>query len=145
MNNKLIEKEIQNTETKAESAKKRKSSDEDQYRIVISKEVNDALELAVSKTNADFHGVSVDKSDVGNYLLANATKVFTDSDVKALRYLHFDEKKILRSLLRNAGDDSELPEHLKKAIREHYGITEASKKRSSKTTNEISTEKNVDI
>lgn len=145
MNNKLIEKEIQNTETKKENSKKRKTSDEDQYRVVVSKEVNDALEIAVSRTNADFQGVSVDRSDIATYLLSSAVKNFSETDIKALRSLHFDEKKILRSMLRNTDDEADLPADLKKAIREHYGLTDGPKKRIPKNTNEFSTDKNVDI
>ena len=45
------------------------------------------------------------------------------------------------ALLRNSGAKGDLPEEIKKALREHYGITEKEKKRSSKNHNELSTEK----
>lgn len=133
MNNKLIEKEIQNTESKSEIFKKRKSSDEDQYRVVISSEVNGALENLVKRVNDGFDGGEIAKSDVANFMIVNSWKSFSDSDVKTLRALHFDEKKMLRSILKQSGNEGDLPEHIKKALREHYGLPENSKKRASKT------------
>jgi hypothetical protein len=132
MNNILVEKEIQNPENKTENSKKRKSNDEDQYRVVISSEVNGALENLVKRANDGFDGGEIAKSDIANFVLLNSWKSFSDADVKNLRALHFDEKKILRSILKQSGDEGELPEHLKKALREHYGLPENSKKRASR-------------
>ena len=129
MNNKLVEKEIQNTETKKENSKKRKSSDDDQYRVVISSEVNGALENLVKRANDGFEGGEIAKSDVANFVLLNSWKSFSETDVKSLRALNFDEKKMLKSILKQSGNEGELPEHLKKALREHYGLPENSKKR----------------
>jgi hypothetical protein len=133
MNNKLIENEIQNSESKSEKSKKRKSNDEDQYRVVIQSEVNAALENLVKRANDGFEGGEISKSDVANYVLLNSWKSFSDADVKTLQALHFDEKKMLRSILKQAGNERDLPEHLKMAIREHYGLPDDSKKRVSKT------------
>lgn len=106
------------------------------YRVVISKESNDSLEAALSRCSDGFDSGAITKSDVANYVFQNLTKFFSDSDVKALRAAHFDEKKVLGSLLRN---DDDLPEELRKAIRAHYGISEKEKKRSNRSV-EISTE-----
>ena len=125
----MQEKQIQNTENKSENSRKRKSSDDDQYRVVISRDVNEVLEKLVNRANDGFDGGDIAKSDVANLLLLNSAKSFSDADIKTLRVLHFDEKKMLRTLLRQSGDDGDLPEHLKKALREHYGLPEQSKKR----------------
>lgn len=124
--------------------KKLKSAEDDQYRVVIQKESNDALEELVRRTNDGFEGGEVTKSDVVNLLISNHAKSFSDSDIKSLRLLHFDEKKVLRALLRKAGDDGDLPSEIKKVLREHLGISESSKRRISKGTLELSTEKPVD-
>ncbi|GEM_PF-2559570 len=100
-----------------------KSAEDDQYRVVIQKESNDALEELVRRTNNGFEGGEVTKSDVVNLLISNHAKSFSDSDIKSLRLLHFDEKKVLRALLRKAGDDGDLPSEIKKVIREHLGIS----------------------
>lgn len=107
------------------------------FRVVISKESNDSLEVALSRCSDGFDSGAINKSDVANYVFQNLTKFFSDSDVKALRATHFDEKKVLGSLLRN---EDELPEDLRKAIRAHYGISEKEKKRSNRSNAEISTE-----
>lgn len=124
--------------------KKLKSAEDDQYRVVIQKESNDALEELVRRTNEGFEGGEVTKSDVVNLLISNHAKSFSDSDIKSLRLLHFDEKKVLRALLRKAGDDGDLPSEIKKVLREHLGISDSSKRRTSKGTLDLSTEKSVD-
>lgn len=112
------------------------------FRVVISKESNESLESALARCTDGFDTGSITKSDIANYVFQNLAKFFSDSDIKALRAVHFDEKKVLGSFLRN---DADLPEELRKAIRLHYGISEKEKKKSSRTTVEISTEIDVDI
>lgn len=138
------EKKERRQEKQETKAKKLKSTEDDQYRVVIQKESNDALEELVRKTNDGFEGGEVTKSDVVNFLISNHAKSFSDSDVKNLRLLHFDEKKVLRALLRKAGDDGDLPSEIKKVLREHLGISDSSKRRISKGTLDLSTEKSVD-
>jgi hypothetical protein len=101
------------------------------FRVVISKESNDSLEVALSRCSDGFDSGAITKSDVANYVFQNLAKFFSDSDVKALRAAHFDEKKVLGSLLRN---EDELPEDLRKAIRAHFGVTatERDRKRATK-------------
>ena len=105
MNNKLIENEIQNPKTKNANSKKRKSNDEDQYRVVISSEVNGALENLIKRSNDGFEGGAITKSDIANFVLLNSARLFSEVDIKALRALHFDEKKMLRSILRQSGEE----------------------------------------
>lgn len=132
------------TGNQEKKTKKLKSAEDDQFRVVIQKESNDALEELVRKTNEGFEGGEVTKSDVVNLLISNHAKSFSDSDIKNLRLLHFDEKKVLRALLRKAGDDGDLPSEIKKVLREHLGISDSSKRRISKGTLDLSTEKSVD-
>ena len=131
------EKETPIVEIKKEISRKRKPNDEDQYRVVINKEVNEVLEILVKRANEGFDGGEIAKSDVANAILLDSEKSFGDAEIKTLRNLHFDDKKMLRSILRQAGDDVDLPEHLKKALRDHYGISESSKKRPLKTNSTV--------
>ena len=145
MIDKLIENKKENKEIQRSEAKKRKIADnEDQYRVVISKELNDLLEKLVERTNDGFDGGEVNKSDIANVVLLNAAKSFSEADVRILRNLHFNERKMLRVLLRKSEDSGDLPEEVKKALRGHYGLSEQNKKRSSKAQSELSTGKNVD-
>lgn len=119
------------------SSKTQSTNANEVFRVVISKESNDSLEIALSRCSDGFDSGTITKSDVANYVFQNLAKFFSDSDVKALRAAHFDEKKVLGSILRN---DDDLPEELRKAIRAHYGIAEKEKKRSNRSNTEISTE-----
>lgn len=104
------------------------------FRVVISKESNEALESAVSRCAEGFDAGTFTKSDIANYIFQNVSKFFSDADVKNLRAAHFDEKKMLGSILRT---DADLPEELRKAIRAHYGVDEKEKKKSSKKTDSL--------
>ncbi|MFN8846871.1 MAG: hypothetical protein ACK5W9_08480, partial [Bdellovibrionales bacterium] len=55
------------------------------FRVVISKESNDLLEVALSRCLDGFDSGAITKSDVANYVFQNLAKFFSDSDVKALR------------------------------------------------------------
>ena len=71
------------------------SSNNEVYRVVISKESNDALESALVRCADGFDSGSITKSDVANYIFQNINRFFLDGDVKNLRATHFDEKKML--------------------------------------------------
>ena len=112
------------------------SSQGEVFRVVISKESNEALESAVSRCAEGFDAGEFTKSDIANYIFQNVSKFFSETDVKNLRAAHFDEKKMLGSILRT---DADLPEELRKAIRAHYGVDDKEKKKSSKKTDSLST------
>jgi hypothetical protein len=121
-----------NTEEEQTKLKKGKQIEEEQYRLVINKEMNDILESLVFRTNDGFEGGEVSKSELANLLLQNAAKDFGDSEIRILRSRSFDEKKILRAILRKSGDEGEIPENLKKLIREYYGLDSKERKTSKK-------------
>jgi hypothetical protein len=104
-------------------------------RVVIEKEANQSLEAVAAKVNAGFEAGSVSRSDVANYIFLHLEKLISESDIKAIRALHFNEKKVLASILR--GQDN-LPEEVKKALRAHYGILDKDKKKTAKPQAEMS-------
>lgn len=112
------------------------SSQGEVFRVVISKESNEALESAVSRCAEGFDAGEFTKSDIANYIFQNVSKFFSEADVKNLRAAHFDEKRMLGSILRT---DADLPEELRKAIRAHYGVDDKEKKKSSKKTDSLPT------
>jgi hypothetical protein len=136
MKDQTLESENQKPEKPERGIKKTKTIEEDQHRVVISKEANTALESMVSRANDGFEGGEVTKSDLANFIFINFVKSFSDSDIKTLRNLHFDEMKVLKSLLRKAGDDGALPDHLKRALREHYGLESKDRKATRKNSQE---------
>ncbi len=135
--------------TKVLGMKKEKSTAEvessrdgrEQFRVVISGDANCALEEMLKRVTDGFEAGAVTKSDVANYVFQNLQKFLSESDIKNLRATHFDEKRVLGSLLK-AEDD--LPDDLKKAIRAHYGIIEKDKKKSAKNAFDLPTVEIVD-
>src|SRR5690606_33389331 len=97
-------------------------------------ESNEALESALSRCTNGFDSGTITKSDVANYIFQNVSKLFQESDVKNLRAAHFDEKKMLGSILRTNNDH---PKELRKAIRAHYGVDDKEKNRASKKTDSL--------
>ncbi len=114
---------------------------QEQYRIVITKEANECLEVVAAKVNKGFEAGTVNRSDVAIYVFQNLSKLLTESDIKAMRSLHFDEKKVLGSILKS---DEDLPEEIRRVLREHYGVNDKEKKRSVRSAQELSTERGVD-
>jgi len=119
-----------NINTKKEKdLSKTRNENQEQYRVVINKEASECLEKMLAKVTEGFDAGSVNKSDVANWLVLNAASAFGDSDVKALQKLHFDERKILGAILKDSKNENKIPESVKKAIREHFGLTEGTKRR----------------
>ena len=116
-----------NTINKEKKKKKYEGVDgREQFRVVITVEANKAIEEIAIKVNEGFEAGAVSKSDIANYIFLNLSKSISDGDIKNLRTIHFDDKKVLSTLLR---DESELPDDLKKAVRAYYGISDKEKKR----------------
>jgi hypothetical protein len=90
------------------------------HRVVISKESNEALESVLKRCQEGFDAGTITKSDVANYYFKSLNKSISEADIKNLKATHFDEKKVLSSILR---DENDLPEELRKAIRSHYGVS----------------------
>jgi hypothetical protein len=115
-----------------------KSENQEQYRVVINKEASECLEKMLAKVTEGFDAGSVNKSDVANWLIQNAASAFGDSDVKAIQKLHFDERKILGAILKDSKSENKIPESVKKAIREHFGLTEGTKRKTQDKSREES-------
>ena len=102
------------------------------------------LEKLVERCNDGFDGGSVTRSDVANRLIVESGKAFGEADVKALRNLSFDDRKMLHSLLQRSGKSGELPEEIRRALREMTGALEQPKKRGSRAPRESAAETLVD-
>ena len=114
-------------------------------RVIISDETRDFIDVMLIRANEGFAGGEVTKSDIANWAIMCAGKTFDDGVIKTLRTVHCNERKMIGALLRSSAEDgSDLPEDIKRAIREHYGLVEQNKKKSPKVASELSTGKNVD-
>jgi hypothetical protein len=107
-----------------------------QYRVVINKESNLELEKLVAKIKVDSETVEVTKSDIANYIFCNLNKVLSEADIKQLKNIYFDERKVLQNLLKQSQDGAELPLEIKKMVRDFYGLTDREKKRNPKNNTE---------
>ncbi len=115
--------------------------EQEQFRVVINKDANAALEDFVAKVNAGFQGGQAARSDIANYVLSRLTTLLGDADIKVIQNSCFDDKEALASLSKS---EDELPDVVKKAIREAYGLMEHQKKRTARSSQELSTDKSVD-
>lgn len=104
-----------------------------QFRVVINDAANKQLEAYVKQASEGNEPVNISKSDLANYIFCNLSRFLSDSDLKTLRSQHFDDRAVLKGLLKKAKDDADLPPELKRALRDYYGVSEREKKRSSKT------------
>jgi len=120
------------SENQSQEIKKRKSYPEEVYRVVISKDSNDNLEQLAAKVSDGYPAGEISKSDVANYIFSALDKFISEADIKLLRSLYFDEKKVLATMLRRSVQDDELPEVIKRAVREHHGLLDREKKRAPK-------------
>ena len=111
-----------------------KDREQEQFRVVINKEASFLLDQMHCQVQDGFDGGEVTKSDVANWLIRAASESFGDHEVKIIRHLYFDERKILASLLKISKNENLLPETLRKAIREIAGLSDVTKKRSAKET-----------
>ena len=115
--------------------------EQEQFRVVINKDANAALEDFVAKVNVGFQGGQAARSDIANYVLSRLTTLLGDADIKVIQNSCFDDKEALASLSKS---EDELPDVVKKAIREAYGLMEHQKKRTARSSQELSTDKSVD-
>jgi hypothetical protein len=114
--------------------KSEKDENQEQYRVVIHRESSECLEKMLALVTDGFEAGDITKSDIANWLLTNALQTFGETEIRAIRQLHFDERKILAALLKDSKNDNNLPENLKKAIREHFGLSDGSKRKQAKDT-----------
>lgn len=99
-----------------------KSKEKKFSRVVISMEARDTLERLVSDVNHGFIGGEVTVSDVANWLIEGARKGFSRDELKEIRTAHTDERKILEMILAGSAKADDLPEALRKVIRELNGL-----------------------
>lgn len=121
--------------TGTETDLKCKEFKKEQYRIVIDKASNDYLEEMLDKVNENFDTGSVSKSDLATYVFMNLKKFITNEEIKMLRMKHFDDSKVLNDLLKLSESKSELPEEVRKFLREHAGVFNKDKKHGPKKLN----------
>lgn len=102
----------------------------EQFRIVVNKQANEKLEEMVEKIKQDCESVSLDRSDLANYVFMNLNKLLGEVDIKKIRNLYFDEERIVKMMARRLKMKEALSDNAKKMLRDYYDSFE-------KNTNDI--------
>jgi hypothetical protein len=114
---------------------------QEQFRVVIDREANDALETFVTHVNSNMENSRITKSELANYVFKNMDVFLDDADIAAMRALYFDAKRALEGILKGAGSGEDLPQNLREALLKHCGIKPTTKEKQAK---KLSTPKLVD-
>lgn len=104
----------------------------EQFRVVINREANEALEAFVKEIASVNETSKISKSDVANYIFCRLGKVLGASEIEEMRSLFFDAKKALEGILKGVTSSEELPEELRDALLKHCGIKSAPKEKRQK-------------
>lgn len=106
----------------------------EQFRVVINREANEALEAFLAKLADSDESMKVTRSDVANYIFGRLEEIIGESKILEIRALYFDAKKALEVILKGASTSDELPDELRQALLRHYGIKMQSKEKRPKAT-----------
>lgn len=114
------------------------SQPKEQFRVVIDREANDALESFVAKLNTDSDTSKVSRSDIANFFFQRIDDLVTDAEIADIRAKYFDAKKAIEGILKGGAG---LPGEIQEALLKHCGIKPATKEKRAK---KLSTPKLVD-
>ncbi len=110
----------------------------EQFRVVLDRDANEALESFVARLNQEENVAKVSKSDVANFVLQRISDLLGDPEIADIRATYFDAKTALEGILKNK---ETLPEEIQAALLKHCGIKATPKEKRSK---KISTPQLVD-
>jgi len=120
---------------------KPESQSKEQFRVVINREANEALEAFVVQVNAGGETFKVAKSDLANYVFSHLNDLLNANAVAEIRAIYFDAKKALEGILKGSTDGSDLPQELREALLKHCGIKSSAREKRPK---KLSTPRLVD-
>jgi len=107
----------------------------EQFRVVINRESNEALEKFVETLADGSESSKISKSDLANYVFCRIERFLGATEISEIRSIFFDAKKALESILKEANGSDELPDELRQALLKHCGIKANTKeKRPRKST-----------
>lgn len=101
----------------------------EQFRVVINREANEALEAFVTQVNAGGETTKITKSDLANYVFSHLEALLDGNAVTEIRAIYFDAKKALEGILKGATDGNDLPENFREALLKHCGIKATTRER----------------
>lgn len=116
---KLNGQEEKKNETQDQRKKKAEKA-QNQFRVVVGKEANDALDELVGIVNEGFTAGSVTKSGLATYLFKNAHRFLKKAEISKIRAEYFDERLALENLVRESEASGKLPDDLRKLLKEQH-------------------------
>ena len=118
-------------EHKNQNHKSKKRNVQEQFRVILGTKANESLERIVQQVNDNFHCGTITKSNVIDWLLTKLNGSISPAEIRILRELHIDEKKMLQDLLKESTMTGEsLPSNIQDALRKHFGFSGTNKRRS---------------
>ena len=91
-----------------------------QFRLVLTKDSMEALDVVVGLVNEGFTAGLVSRSDLAGYLFKNASRSLSKAELVKVRAAFFDERKALEHLIRESESTGKLPEELRKLLKNQY-------------------------
>ncbi len=113
----------------------------EQFRVVINREANEALERFVETIADGSESAKISKCDLANYVFCRLGKLLGAAEIGEIRSLFFDAKKALEVILKGANNSEELPEDLREALLKHCGIKPALKEKRPKKSTQLDVDK----
>ena len=113
----------------------------EQFRVVISREANEAIEAFIEKLASGSDSSKITKSDLANYIFTSVGIILNESHISEIRARYFDAKKALEGILKGATSCDDIPHNLREAVLKHCGIKPGAKE---KRIKKLSTPKLVD-
>ena len=122
-------------ENKNQNHRNKKRNVREQFRVILGNKANESLERIVHQVNDNFNCGTITKSNVVDWLLTKLNGSISPTEVKTLRELHIDEKKMLQDLLKESTTPgSVLPPDIRGVLRNILAFMERSKKDQNDTT-----------
>ncbi len=82
------------------------------FRVVVTREANDATEIVLSKVNADWDAGKVTKPQLVSFILQRFQTKLSEKDIQEIRSQHFDKVAYLEGLLKRARETGQMPSEL---------------------------------
>ncbi len=115
----------------------------EQFRVVINRDANEALEAFIGRLKEGSGSSNITKSDLANYLFTRLDEYLGESEILEIRSLHFDTTQALKALIKQAENGGELPDTLREMLLKNSGIKSLAKEKKAKKLSTVSAVDNL--
>ena len=103
------------------------------FRVVVSREANDATDAVLTKVNADWEAGKVTKPQLVSFILQRFQAKLSEKDIQEIRSHYFDKVVYLEGLLKRARETGQMPPELDQLFQDNV----AAPKRAARLTKNI--------